>query len=82
MLSVSNGRLLLLSTPCGCVGFFHDVWANGGEEWKKVRITAEACPRISAAFLAEERQAIGDIWYRQEYLTEFVSDGESVFAAE
>lgn len=81
MLSVSNGRLMLLSTPCGCTGFFWDTWQHG-ENWEKIRITAEECPRISEEFLAEERLALGDLWYRQEYNTEFLSDGQSVFPAE
>lgn len=80
-LSVSDGRLLLLSSPCGTTGFFWDVWAHGGDEWQKVHLPSTRCPRISAAFLAEEREALGDIWYRQEYLAEFVSDGAAVFPA-
>ncbi len=81
-LSVSNGKLLLLSTPCGQTGFFHDVWARGGEEWQKIRVPSTECARITAEFLAEEKEALGDIWFRQEYLCQFVADGESVFPAE
>jgi hypothetical protein len=80
-LSVSNGKLMLLSSPNGATGFFYETWKNGGEEWQKVRVPSTECPRISPEFLAEEKQAMGDIWFRQEYLTEFISDGESVFPA-
>jgi hypothetical protein len=52
------------------------------EPWQRFRITAEQCPRISAAFLAEERLAIGDRWWRQEYGVEFVETVDSVFAHE
>ena len=40
---------------------------------------ATECPRISAAFLAEERATIGDRGFRQEYLCEFVQTDGAVF---
>src|SRR5438270_3881255 len=67
MLAVSRGRLVCLSTPYGRRGFFHDAWANGGEDWQRVEVPAEKVPRISAAFLAEERRAMGESWFRREY---------------
>lgn len=80
MLAVSGGRVVLLSTPSGARGFFHDEWEHGGPDWHRVRITAHDVPRISAAWLAEERGRIGDYWYRQEYLTEFVATDDQVFS--
>src|SRR5205085_8729659 len=56
MLAVSRGRLVALSTPAGRRGWFHDAWQGAGD-WHRIRITADQCPRISAAFLAEEREA-------------------------
>jgi hypothetical protein len=47
-----------------------------------VRVTAEQCPRIPAGFLAEERAALGDWWYRQEYLCEFVETAGQLFSSE
>ncbi len=72
MLAVSQGRLVVLSTPFGQRGFFHDEWAGGGP-WKRVRVTWRDCPRITAAFIAEERRALGDAWVRQEYECEFAA---------
>ena len=43
-------------------------------------MTAEQCPRISAEFLAEERQALGERWFRQEYLCRFEDALDAVFA--
>jgi len=80
MLAVSGGRLIVLSTPFGKRGFFHREWTEGGDGWKRVEVPATACPRISAAFLAEERTALGDWWYRQEYGCEFVETTDQVFS--
>src|SRR5262249_48738086 len=71
MLAVSQGRLICLSTPYGKRGFFHDAWANGGDNWLRLKVPAEKIPPISPAFLAEERQAMGDSWFRQEYQCRF-----------
>ena len=43
-------------------------------------MTAEQCPRIPADFLAEERQALGERWFRQEYLCSFEDAVDAVFA--
>jgi hypothetical protein len=79
MLAVSRGRLLALSTPFGKRGWFHDAW-HGSGGWLRVKVTAEQCPRIPADFLAEERQALGERWFRQEYLCSFEDAVDAVFA--
>jgi len=82
MLAVSGGGLIALSTPFGKRGFFHREWTEGGDGWKRVEVPATACPRISPLFLAEERAALGDWWYRQEYGCEFVETTDQVFSYE
>jgi hypothetical protein len=79
MLAVSGGRIICLSTPFGKRGFFFHEWTEG-EAWERVRITAEQCPRIPAAFLAEEKQALPESWFRQEYYCEFADAESSVFS--
>jgi Terminase large subunit, T4likevirus-type, N-terminal len=79
MLAVSKGRLIALSTPFGKRGWFHDAW-HSQENWHRLRITAEECPRISAEFLAEERQALGERWFRQEFLCSFEEVNDAVFS--
>jgi hypothetical protein len=81
MLAVSGGRLVCLSTPFGKRGWFHDAW-HASDPWARVKVTADQCPRISAAFLEAERQAIGDRWFRQEYFCSFEDVIDSVFAYE
>jgi hypothetical protein len=79
MLAISGGRLILLSTPFGKRGFFHHEYTEGGPEWHRVKITADQCPRIDPAWLAAERERIGDWWYQQEYGCEFVETDDQVF---
>jgi hypothetical protein len=81
MLAVSGGRLVTLSTPFGKRGWWHREWIEG-RGWERYEIPASACPRISAEFLAEERAALGDWWYRQEYGCEFVETVDQVFGYE
>lgn len=80
MLAVSGGRLILMSTPFGKRGHFFEAWHDGGAEWERIEIPATACPRIAPAFLDEERRQMGDWWFRQEYLCEFVATTDQVFS--
>jgi hypothetical protein len=78
MLAVSRGRLLALSTPFGRRGWFFDEWQGNGY-WERVKITADQCARIPHAFLAEERRALGERWFRQEYLCVFEEMVDALF---
>lgn len=80
MLAVSAGRLVALSTPFGKRGFFHHEWEEGADDWHRVRITAHDVPRITAEFLEEERRALGEWWFAQEYLCQFMDTTDQVFA--
>jgi hypothetical protein len=82
MLATSDGDLVLLSTPFGQRGHFFEAWERGGDVWERTRVDAYQCPRISAAFLAEERQQLGDLAFRSEYLVEFCDALDSVFSSE
>ena len=79
MLAVSGGALWLMSTPFGKRGFFYEAWTNGGRDWLRVKVPATECPRIAKSFLEEERENLGDRWFRQEYLCEFVDSTSGVF---
>jgi hypothetical protein len=81
MLAVSSGQLVALSTPFGRRGWFHEAWA-GPDPWRRVKVTADQCPRISPEFLAAERRAIGARWFAQEYLCEFLTAIGAVFSGE
>ena len=82
MLAVSRGRLIALSTPWGRKGWFYHEWAHA-DYWKKIRITARDCPRLSEEILDQERQSMGEAWFRQEYLCEFIdASGEGFIYAD
>ncbi len=68
-----NGRLVMVSTPYGTKGFFWEEWERG-ENWHRVRTPATECPRIRPEFLENERRSMGDSWFRQEYLCEFLEN--------
>ncbi len=82
MLAVSGGRLVMLSTPFGRRGAFYEAWQNGGASWQRTMITAHDCPRISPAFLEEERQALGERWFNQEYECSFEEIEGQVFSSD
>ena len=79
MLAVSDGAMWLMSTPNGKRGFIYETWERGGPEWERVRVPAEECPRISGAFLEEERRAMGARWFRQEYCCVFGESDDAMF---
>ena len=81
MLAVSDGRLIALSTPFGTRGWWYEAWRSK-EPWERVQVAAADCPRISAAFLAEERRTLGEWWFRQEYECQFTESDTQAFALE
>jgi hypothetical protein len=70
MLAVSRGRLIGLTTPFGKRGWFYESWQSDAS-WERIETPATRCRRISAAFLDEERRALGERWFAQEYLCSF-----------
>ncbi len=79
MVAVSGGALIMLSTPYGKRGIFHQEWTEGGN-WGRYQVTAEECPRIPPAFLEEERRGMPDWWFAQEYLCEFRETEDQIFS--
>lgn len=81
MLATSGGRLLALSTPYGSQGWWFDAW-HSREPWSRLQVRADECPRIPKSFLAEERRAMGEWWYAQEYECRFMESQGASFRAE
>jgi hypothetical protein len=81
MLAISGGRLVALSTPWGTRGWWYEAW-RGPEDWLRVEVPAEQCPRIPAAFLEEERRTMGEWYYRQEYACAFEDAQSQAFRRE
>jgi hypothetical protein len=75
----SDAALIFLSTPAGRRGFFYEAWENGGDDWHRVKVKADECPRISKEFLAEELRNLGPTVFSQEYGLEFVETSDAMF---
>ena len=82
MIATSRGELWLMSTPRGKRGLFYETWVRGGAEWERVSVRATECARIPAEFLEEEMAESGELWFRQEYMCEFVDRDGGVFDRE
>lgn len=78
MLAVSGGRLIMLSTPFGQRGVYHELWMHS--DYQKVQITADQCPRITRQFLESERRTLPNRIFRQEYYCEFLQTDDAVFS--
>ncbi len=57
-----------------------EAWELGGDDWERISAPATEYPRIAPKFLERERRNMAPMWFRQEYLAEFVDNGTSVFA--
>lgn len=93
MLAMSKGQLILISTPHGKQGFFHNVWCNRDkidandreawrgvdDGWERYKQRADENPRIDKQWLQGEHESMSDRSFRQEYLCEFVETEEQVF---
>ena len=82
MLATTQGRLLTLSTPAGRRGWWFEAWENGGSAWERYEVRGADVPRISAAFLEEERRALPAWIYRSEYECSFEDLEDALFGYE
>lgn len=80
MLAVSGGRLVAMSTPWGKRGWFFEAWTDPEQDWRRVKITADDCPRITEEFLEQERREMPESWFLSEYYGVFSDTLDSVFA--
>ena len=77
--SVDEATIIALSTPNGRRGWWAEAWFEGGDLWERVEVHATDCPRITDEFLAEERVALGERAFRQEYMGSFEAAEDAVF---
>src|SRR5918994_6860009 len=81
MLAVSGGCLVIVFDPFFKRGAFFEEWTNG-IGWERYEVPASQCPRISEAFLEEERRSLPRRVYRQEYECSFEETDDQVFSFE
>ncbi len=79
VLLASDGALWLISTPQGKRGFFHREWVHGGSSWMRVHVPVTGNPRVRPEWIEEERAALPDSSFRQDYLCEFLQPDNAIF---
>lgn len=79
-LATTDGRQILLTTGRGKIGFFYKQWTEG-DGWERTRVTADDCPRISRAHLADQLSIIGPQRYAAEYMCEFIDADSAAFSS-
>ena len=82
MLSVSNGTLMLLSTPNGQTGYFYEKWHQQNSPWTRILGTLEDCPRISEEAIKKLRESMSEETFQQEFDCQFVAAGGQYISLE
>ena len=82
MLAVSDGDMVLMSTPFGERGFFYETWEDKENQFERYSITAKQCPRITPEFLADEKRSLNSLVYLQEYFCKFAGVMSQAFSKE
>jgi hypothetical protein len=82
MVSVSQGQIILLSTPAGKRGFLYEIMFSGDPAWERITADATMCPRITPEFLESEKKLLGDFYFKQEYLIQWLEPEGSLFTLE
>jgi len=76
-----NYEFYLFSTPAGKTGYFYDK-VEKDDSFFSPHWPSEISPLIDASWLQEKRTELDSRTYQQEYLGEFVDEGEALFPHE
>jgi hypothetical protein len=82
MVSRSRGVLAMASSAFGRRGVFYESWANGGDDWRRTKVTADMVPALTPADLEAQRRTLGPLFYRQEMECEFLATLDQLFSPE
>jgi hypothetical protein len=77
----AGAKIINISSSGVASGWFYRLWRDR-EQYPEVKffdIRAEACPRISAEFLADERRRLGTQRYAAEYENQWIAGGVGFF---
>jgi hypothetical protein len=80
-LIATQGEQVLLSTPRGKRGFFHEIWESD-DDWQRIMVRSDEVGRIRAQDLEVFRSAMPDEFFRQEFYCEFLDAEGSLFSYE
>ena len=81
MMATTSGRFFALSTPSGKRGWWYEAFERG-HGYERIAVKGSECPRISAAFLADELASLGPMRFQQEYECAFLDSETSVFSTD
>ena len=82
MLTVSNGTLMLLSTPNGQLGYFYEQWHLPDSPWTKIFGTLEDCPRVNKDAIEGMRKSMAKADFEQEFECKFVASSGQFISVE
>jgi hypothetical protein len=73
-------QFYLFSTPAGKSGYFYDaVEGSQADEWYSPHWPSRISPLISEEFLRKKEEQLDSMTFAQEYLGEFVDEGDTLF---
>jgi hypothetical protein len=78
-LIATQGEQVLLSTPRGKRGFFHELW-HSGDDWQRVMVRSDEVSRIRAQDLDVFRHTMPEQFFRQEFYCEWLETDGSLFS--
>jgi hypothetical protein len=78
-LIATQGKQVLLSTPRGKRGFFHEIW-HGAEDWQRMMVRSDEVGRIRPADLEVFRATMPEQFFQQEFFCEWLDTEGSLFS--
>jgi hypothetical protein len=79
-LIATQGQQVLLSTPRGKRGFFHEIWVSAEDDWQRIMVRSDEVSRISTTDLEVFRSAMPEQFFRQEFYCEFLDTEGGLFS--
>ena len=80
-LIATQGDQVLLSTPRGKRGFFHELWHSGAEpDWMRIMIRSDEVPRIRTEDLEVFRRTMPEQFFQQEFFCEWLDTEGGLFS--
>jgi hypothetical protein len=78
-LIATQGEQVLLSTPRGKRGFFHELW-NSDDDWQRVMVRSDEVGRIRPEDLEVFRSTMPEQFFEQEFFCAFLDTEGSLFS--
>jgi hypothetical protein len=78
-LIATQGEQVLLSTPRGKRGFFHELY-HSADDWQRVMVRSDEVGRIRAEDLEVFRRTMPEQFFRQEFYCEWLDTEGSLFS--